>query len=190
MPLATVLLDPPTALAVGSGLALVSYWLIRRHPDAEVLRVGAMGALWGGLYGLAVGWFFFRHPDWMLVYLIDAAKVPLVPAFIAFVLVCVAHGAFGALAVGTLLARGKKRFAWLVALGALGTLVAVSLLQGAQYAVVGTHAEYLAGTAPALPTVPGFTAGLIVSSIIAAGGAVLLLIVQLKRTLHARDRSR
>jgi hypothetical protein len=146
-PLATVLLDPPTALLFGCALALVSSKLILRNPRGEVLRTGLIGAGWGAFYGLAVAWFFFRQPDWMLVYLKDARQVALVPAFVVFLLLLAAHGAAGGLAGAALLSSGRKALAWALTLGAMATLGAGFWLQWQQYFLLGTYEQFHQGQA-------------------------------------------
>lgn len=152
--LSTVLLDPPTALLFGSVAALASSKLISRSPETEVWRTALIGGGWGGFYAVCVGYMYFNAPDWMLVYLKDARDVSLVPSFLGFAAVVALFGFLGALAGAELIARKRQNFAWLLVVGALGTLAACFWLQWAQYVVIGTRAEYLAGTATAFTASP------------------------------------
>lgn len=145
--LATVLLDPPVALAFGCLVALASSRLIARAPEREIGRTVAFAAGWGAFYGLGVAWFYFTYPDWMLAYLKDAREVALVPSYLIFLAVTMAHGAMGGLVGAIAIARGKRGWAWAMLALALGTYAGVFWLQWRQYFEFGTYAEYVAGRA-------------------------------------------
>ncbi len=145
--LATVLLDPPTALLAGAVLALVSSKLIALQPEREALRTTWLGAAWGVFYAGCVGWLFFTEPDWMLAYLKDAREVSLLPAFIVFAALCAAHGAFGALAVSAFIARGRLMLGVALTVAAVAVVGAVFWLQWQQYFVIGTFEAYYRGDA-------------------------------------------
>jgi hypothetical protein len=150
-PLATVLLDPPTALVVGGVIALASPALILRDPSLHLLRTALLGGAWGVFYGLCVGYEFFVYPDWMLAYLKDAREVALVPTFLAFLVALGVNGAAGAAVVGTLLWRRKTALAWGFTVAATLALGLIFYLHWPTYTRVGTYAEYLAGAAEPLP---------------------------------------
>ncbi len=177
-PLATVLLDPPTALLFGCGVALVSSRLIARNPETEVLRTGLIGAGWGLFYGLCVAWFFFERPDWMFAYLKDAREVSLLPAFIVFVFILVVHGAVGALANAALLVRGRRALAWALTAGAMVTLGGGFWLQGRAYVLVGTWETFHAGQAVALHTDAAMQQAMNVSGAATALSAVALFVLR------------
>lgn len=184
-PLATVILDPPTALLFGAALALVSTRLLRARGEAELSRTIALAAGWSVFYGLCVAWFYFVHPDWMFAYLKDARDVPLVPTYLAFVLVLAVHGAAGAAGAGALILRGKQGWALAVVLGAALTLGMAFYLQGRQYVTLGTYAEYHGGRSDPLPSVERMRVAMNVSAITSALGAVYLFLGQLQRARGA-----
>jgi len=93
LPLATILLDPPTTFMAGAIIALLSTKLIRKSGAVEVWRSATLGAAWAVVYGLAVGWMYFIRTDWMYVYLMDTTNVPLVPTYLAFFVIMLAFGA-------------------------------------------------------------------------------------------------
>src|SRR5687768_16220390 len=112
-PLATVLLDPPTALLFGCALAMVSTRLLRKNPETELARTVKLGSAWAVFYGLCVAYFYFVYPDWMFAYLKDARETPLVPTYVAFVAILAAFGAIGAAATATMIVRGRQGWALL-----------------------------------------------------------------------------
>lgn len=186
--IATVLLDPPTALLFGCLVALVSSRLIARNPDGEIPRTGAFGAAWGAFYALSVGWFFFRYPDWMFAYLRDARDVPLLPAYVVFVLICAAFGAAGALGTAALIRRGMRGAAWAVTFGALLTIGATFYLQLAQYLVVGTFADFWAGRAAPIQSVGPMQVALNVSGAVATAGAAAALVTRFLQSRRGEPR--
>ena len=157
---ATVLLDPPTTLFAGCVLALVCTRLIRRDPEKELRKTMLWALGWSLWYGVCVAWPFFKRPGWMFVYLLDTDKVPLVTAYLLFVIALAAYGVCGALAVGLAVSRGKFGFGVVLTVGSAVTLGAVGLLTADQYAVVGTTAQYLAHTAPKLAQDPSMVIGM------------------------------
>jgi hypothetical protein len=180
MMLATVLLDPPTTLMAGAILALVSMKLLPKGLE-EVWRVGQFAGAWGLVYALSVGWHFFFRTDWMFVYLFDTASVPLVPAYLVFVAICVAFGIVGGLGVGLLLHLRKTAAAWLVSLGAVASLAACFAITLDQYLKVGTTAEYLAGTAKKLTDDGSIMLANNVSPAVFGLTAVGIIVLQIRR---------
>ncbi|HYX91739.1 MAG TPA: hypothetical protein VE782_09260 [Myxococcaceae bacterium] len=176
--LATVILDPPTALLFGCAVALVSGRLISRNPEAEVLRTGMLGAGWSAFYGLCVGWFFFRRPDWMFAYLKDAREVWLIPAYAAFLAVLAVHGGAGGLASAALLRRGRRGAAWALATGALVTLAATFWLQWKQYVSLGSFDEYWSGRAGRLDADPSMQLAMNVSGALSAVSALSVFVAR------------
>lgn len=177
--LATVLLDPPTALLFGLGVALFSTPLLLREPDRQVRLTLLLGAGWSILYGLSVSWFFFARPDWMFVYLLDTRPLPLALLFLVFLFVMGGLGAIGAMAGS--LAVTSRRFAlgWSLAVAALLLTVGLMGLQWSQYTAVGTFAEFHAGKAVPILEAKGFQLWLNVASAIGGGSAVGVLGVRL-----------
>ncbi|MCA3013095.1 MAG: hypothetical protein INH41_11940 [Myxococcaceae bacterium] len=171
-PLATVLLDPPTTFLAGAIISLIGTKLIRRSGAVEVWRSAVLGVAWSAVYGLAVGWMYFIRTDWMFVYLIDTAGMPLVPTYLAFLLILVAYGFAGALAAGHLVQTNRFGAAVGLTVAAAFTLVMLFVLTGAHYVVIGTTREYWAGTAKrlvddaeAMRAVNGITVGTIVGTL-------------------------
>lgn len=179
-PLATVLLDPPTALLVGAALGVVSTRLILHSPEAEARKTILLATAWSVLYGLCVGYFFIKQPDWMLVYLKDSREVSLLPAFLIFLAICAAHGAAGAAATSYLIARGQRRWAWLILAGAVLTVAGVFWLQWRQYFLVGTYAEFHAGAAPRLETLDSMKLSMNVTTVLAGVPGLLIVFARLR----------
>lgn len=173
---ATVLLDPPTALLFGCAVALISARLIAHDPWRETRRTALIGAGWGLLYGLSVGWFFFQRADWMLAYLKDAREVALVPAYVVFLLLLAAHGAFGALANAALLRHGRRDLAWVLTVGAILTLGGGFWLQWRQYFLVGTAEQWQDGTAIPLQADATMQVVMNVTGVVSAGSAIALFV--------------
>ena len=145
--LATVLLDPPVALAFGCLLALASARLIALAPEREVFRTAVWGGAFGLVYGLLVAWFYFTYPDWMLVYLRDTRGAALWPSYLVFLVIIAGHGFLGGLAASLALTHGRRGLAYLALAVGLGTYAGAMWLQWPQYLALGTYAEYMAGQA-------------------------------------------
>lgn len=148
--LATVMIDPPSALLAGCIVGLVSFKLIQRDPEREIIKSAAYGAVWGAVYVCAVSGMYFLYPDWMFVYLRDSKSVPMIPIWIVFLLATVAAGALGALATGVLVSWRRMGFAVALTVGALLFLGLLGWLGATQYLSVGTIEQYASGKAPAL----------------------------------------
>ncbi|MDX2015837.1 MAG: hypothetical protein SFW67_36925 [Myxococcaceae bacterium] len=172
LPMATVLLDPPTTFLAGAIIALIGTRLIRKSGATEVWKSAVFGVAWSVVYGLAVGWMYFIRTDWMYVYLIDTAGMPLVPTYLAFFVILVAFGFAGALATGHLVQTSRLGYAVGLTVAAAFTLVMLFVLTGPHYVVIGTTKEYWAGTAKklvddaeAMRAVNGITIGTILGSL-------------------------
>lgn len=180
-PLATVLLDPPTTLMAGGILAVISTRLISRGGLPEVWRAARFGALFALVYALSVAWFFFQRADWMFVYLADTTRLPLVPLYLAFTFICVGFGVLGTLGVATLLHLGQRALAWLALVSAAASLACTQVLTFDRYAVVGTTAQFLAGTAPKLSDDGKMMVWLNLSPLIFGTLAIAIITVQVRR---------
>lgn len=172
LPIATILLDPPTTFMAGGIIALIGTKLIRKTGAAEVWKTGLLGALWGVIYAVAVAWMYFIRTDWMFVYLIDTSTMPMVPTYLAFFLILVAFGFAGALAVGHLIQQGRLGLAIGLTLAAAFTLIMTGVLTAPHYVAMGTTKEYWAGTAKklvddveAMRAVNGITIGATLASL-------------------------
>ncbi len=180
MTLATVILDPPATLMAGTILALISMKLLPRGLH-EVWRVAQLSAVWSLVYGLSVGWHYFFRTDWMFVYLLDTTSLPLLPTYVLFVAFCVAFGFLGGLGAGLLVHLRKTALAWLMALSTVAAQLACLAISFDQYAVVGTRAEYLAGTAKKLADDSSFMIAQNVSPAIFGLVAVGIIVLQVRR---------
>ncbi len=182
MTLATVIIDPPTALFAGAILSLVSMKLIRTRGQGELWRVAQLSAAWGALYALCVGWFFFNRTDWMFSYALDTSRVPLVPVFAFFVIVCAAWAVLGALGVGALVLlqkTGAALAATALAIGGFALLLYVTL---DQYTHIGTRAEYLAGAAKPIMEDGAWATASNLASAVFGLAAVGIIVLQVRRT--------
>ncbi len=179
--LATVLLDPPSTLIFGCALAALSAKLIRANPALGLKKTVVLSAGWSAWYGLCVAWFFFQRPDWMFVYLLDTAKVPLAPAFIAFWLVLIGYGALGALGTGLLMQQQKTGLGVAASAMAVVSMAFIFAITGDQYVHVGTTAQYVAGNAPALDSDATMKMALNVSGAGIVVGILAVLVLQFKK---------
>src|SRR5688572_29201490 len=176
--LATVILDPATAMIGGAALALFSAQLIWQQPEVELKRTAILGAIWGGWYGVTVGWMYFNYTDWMLVYLIDAKTISVPLTYALFFAILVLHGGLAALGVGALVMHRKLGVAIAVTVGILITQGALMALQGHAYAHIGTFDEYHAGAAKELAQVPGAATGMTIAGIMAAPPPIIAVVVR------------
>ena len=185
MPLVTVMLDPPSALLFGCAIATVSMKLIRANPAAALKKTVLISAAWSAWYGVCVGWFFFMRPDWMFTYLIDTAKVPLVPAFLVFWAALVGYGVVGALGTGLLVQQQKPGLAIAATPRSALFFGLLLLISNPAYVKVGTFAQYWAGSAPAVEADPTMQTALAVSGAGIGFGVLVSLVVQLKKAKAA-----
>jgi len=146
-----------------------------------VWRVGQLSAVWGFVYAISVGWWFFFRTDWMFVYTLDTSSLPLVPLYLLFLFICTAWAALGGLGVAVLVHLKK---------GALGVAAFAAALLGwglflfmtlDQYTHVGTRAEYLAGTAKALSDDSNWLMASNVTTLIIAIPSIAILVMQVRR---------
>ncbi|MBK7863759.1 MAG: hypothetical protein IPJ65_35175 [Archangiaceae bacterium] len=176
--LATVILDPTTALIGGAAIAVFSTRLIQKSPELELKRTAILGALWGLWYGLTVGWMYFNYTDWMLAYLVDAQKLSVPLTYVVFVAVLVLHGFLAALGVGALVLARRLGVAIAVLVAFIVVNFLIMALQGHAYTHVGTFAEYAANTAKEMSNEPRAQLGMTVAGILAALGGVPALVVR------------
>jgi hypothetical protein len=176
--LATVILDPTTAMVGGAALALFSAQLIKKSPELELKRTALLGAGWGLYYGLTVSYMYFNYTDWMLVYLVDAKTISIPLTWALFMALLVLHGYLAALGVGALVMHGKLGPAIAVGVGVGITNLALMALQGHAYNHIGTYAEYHAGTAPELAQAPAAQLAMTIAGALAAPGAIVAIVVR------------
>ena len=112
----------------------------------------ALAAVGYGLwYALSVGWATVRAPDWMLNYFVPAEQLSLPLVHLVFVVCALLAAVSGHTLTAVFLQRGQGGRAFLVLLTGAFCLFGLWGLTLDRYLHVGTHAEYLAGTAPLLP---------------------------------------
>ncbi len=183
--IATVLLDPPSALLFGTALSVVSMKLIRANPEAAITKTVAISAAWSAWYGVCVGWFFFMRPDWMFTYLIDTAKVPLIPAFLVFWAALIGYGVVGALGAGLLVQQKKTGLAIASVVMSAAFFGLLLFISNPAYVKVGTFAQYVAGAAPGVEADPAMQTAMTVSGIGIGLGVLASLVVQFKKAKAA-----
>lgn len=176
--LATVILDPATAMIGGAGLALFSTKLIQLKPEQELKRTALLGALWGGWWGLTVAWMYFNYTDWMLVYLLDSQRISVPLTYLVFLAILVLHGFVAALGVGALVMHQRLGLAIAVTAGIIATNLLLQAVQWDAYNHIGTFAEYHAGTAKELPQVPRAAMGMTVAGLLAAPVGIGALVMR------------
>lgn len=152
MLLATVVIDPPSVIALGAIFTLFGARSI--VAGAPLKRSVLIGAAVGGWMGLCFGNHSFKYPAWMLCYLVDPKDLPTAVWYPPFLAVMIASGAIGAYFAHKFIAQGKRaRALWLAA----GMLVLWLLLFGVtlkRYLVIGTFEEFWAGKALPLAAQP------------------------------------
>ncbi|HUJ28548.1 MAG TPA: hypothetical protein VLW85_21145, partial [Myxococcales bacterium] len=74
MLLATVVIDPPSVVALGAIFTLFTSRSIAA--GAPLKRSVSVGAFVGGWMGLCFGMMAVKQPAWMLVYLVDPRALP------------------------------------------------------------------------------------------------------------------
>lgn len=183
--LATLLVDPQTALLAGSIIPLVMTRLIRQQPEVEGKAAVRWGALWGLGYTLSVTYMYFNAADWMFGYLVDTRDFPLVPFWFVFLGGCVFSGAAGAAATTHFIKEGKMVAAGLCVVGAMVTLAVVWIPHWDSYSHIGTLAEWKAGTAPLSPGTGSSPFGLSLGGGLTTAYSIALLAYLIRKSLRA-----
>ncbi|MDF1562388.1 MAG: hypothetical protein P1V51_05050 [Deltaproteobacteria bacterium] len=149
---ATVLIDFQTAFPVGVLLVLFARRQIESEQVAGFTRYVRAGAIFGLIYGLAVGYWCFAYPDWMWGYAVDAAAWPTLWWYPGFVLALGIVGGAGSWMAQALIARG--RFWWALGVGLFGAwlLISVWAMTFDEYMNLSTYADWHA--IPRGPTMP------------------------------------
>ncbi len=152
MLLATVVIDPPSVIALG---AIFTLFAARAVVAGSPLRrsVG-VGAFVGGWMGLCFGGPAFKYPAWMLCYLVDPQKLPTAVWYPIFLAVMIGSGALGAYLAHRFIGRGEKRKAIWLAAGMLLLWLALFGLTLRRYLIVGTFDEWAQGRAQPLAAQP------------------------------------
>lgn len=183
--LATLLVDPQTALIAGSILPLIMMRLIRQQPEVEFRRAVALGASWGFVYGLAVSYMYFNYADWMFAYFIDTTKFPLVPFYFVFLGSLTFCGGASAALGASLIRDGRTALAFLAVGGALLTLAVVQIPHFETYSHICSLAEWKAGTCAPMPGTGNAPMGLNIGFGITALYSVAVIVHTVRRVLKA-----
>src|SRR5881394_1231982 len=92
--LATVVIDPPSVVALG---AIFTLFTARSVAAGAALRRSVLiGAAVGGWMGLCFGVMAVLQPAWMLVYLVDPRNLPAAVWYPFFLAAMIASGSIGA----------------------------------------------------------------------------------------------
>jgi hypothetical protein len=185
LPFATLLVDPQTALLAGTIIPLVGIKLIRLQPELEGARAVRIGAMWGVMYTLGVSYMYFVHTDWMLGYLVEKEKVPLIPLWFIFLAANALCGAAGAAVSTHCIKNGSAALAVLSVLGAVAALGVVWIPHWDSYSHIGTYAEWKAGIAAPMPGPPSAALGLNIGGAITAVVSIALIVHTLRRAARA-----
>ncbi len=179
----TVLIDPASAFVIGAVSVVLAAPMIRRQGQGGwYAALGPCFTAW--LTGI-FGFMFFRYPDWMFCYLIEARTVHLWRLYPIFVAVMVGSAAAGsALAVRQVLDRRLGRAVGLVVVGVAiwGLLFALTF---DQYMHLGSTLEYQAGVAKAISSDREFQTAMTLAGLavgIPGAGIALMLVFEAWRT--------
>mgnify|MGYP001169565897 CR=1 FL=1 len=143
----TFIIDPPFLFTAGCLLAFVSRrQLVARKPNpfglSAWVTVGFALFFWA-----SVTWFVVHAPDWMLSYFIPASEVPLFWAHGLFAVALVVASLSGHTLTATMLQRSSLVGAVCCVLAGLALWGGLWILTLDRYMVVGSHADFVAGTA-------------------------------------------
>ena len=152
MLLATVVIDPPSVVALGAIFTLFASRSILA--GAPLRRSVLTGAFVGGWMALCFGVMAVKQPAWMLCYLADPRRLPTGVWYPIFVAVMIASGAIGAFAAHRFIAAGKRRGAVLLAAGMLALWLVLFAVTFKRYVPIGTFDEFWAGKARPLAEQP------------------------------------
>ena len=152
MLLATVVIDPPSVVALG---AIFVLFMSRSIAAGSPLRRSVLvGGFVGGWMALCFSFMGFKYPGWMLVYLIDPKSLPAALWVPLFVLVMTGCGALGGFLAHRFLAAGRRAAAFAV-VGISGAIwIALFAVTMQRYVRFGSYEEWNAGTARLLSEQP------------------------------------
>lgn len=183
LPLATILVDPQTALIAGAIIPVLMAKLIRLQPELESAKAVKLGAAWGAGYCVSVSYMYFTYSDWMFGYMLDTKDFPLVAFWPVFFGACAFSGAAAA-AVGAYFVRTDRLpLAVLCVLGAVTALAVVWIPHWHSYSHIGTFAEYRAGTASPLPGTGTAPIGLNAAGALIAIPSVVMIVNIIRRSM-------
>ncbi|SRR5260221_14731422 len=152
MQLATVIIDPPSVIALG---ALFTIFAARSIAAGRPLRRSVLvGAFVGGWMGLCFSNHSFKYPAWMLCYLVNPKDLPTAVWYPVFLAMMIGSGALGAYLAHGFIVQGKKRNAIALAAGMLLLWAALFLILLQRYLVIGSFEDWTAGRALPLAAQP------------------------------------
>src|SRR6267142_5511514 len=175
MLLATVVIDPPSVIALGAIFTLFAARTIAA--GAPLKRSVLVGAFVGGWMGICFGNHAFKYPAWMLVYLADPKNLPTAVWYPVFLAVMTGSGALGAYFAHRFIAQGKRSRALWLAAGMLVLWLALFALTFKRYVVLGTFDEYWSGKALPLAVQPAVIRDFNLISVLTAVPLVTLLVL-------------
>ena len=152
MLLATVVIDPPSVVALG---AIFVLFMSRSVAAGAPLRRSVLtGAFVGGWMGLCFGVMAVKQPAWMLVYLVDPRALPVTAWYPVFLAVMIGSGALGGLWAHRFIAAGRRKAAMALAGAMLLLWLALFAVTLQRYLHIGTYEEFFAGRARVLAEQP------------------------------------
>ena len=184
--LATVVIDPPSVVALG---AIFTLFMSRSiAAGAPLKRSVSVGAFVGGWMGLCFGLMAVKQPAWMLVYLVDPRALPVTVWYPAFLAVMIGSGALGGLLSHRFIAAGRRRAAMMLAGAMLVLWLALFAVTLQRYLHIGTYDDYFAGRARVLAEQPAVMRDFNLITLVTAVPLVALLafLIWRERTAPAR----
>ena len=152
MLLATVVIDPPSVIALGAIFTLFAARSVAA--GAPLRRSVLIGAFVGGWMGLCFGNHAFKYPAWMLCYLADPKDLPTAVWYPVFLAMMIGSGALGAYLAHRFIAQGRKRDALVLAASMLILWLVLFGVTLKRYLVIGSFADWQAGRALPLSAQP------------------------------------
>ena len=152
MLLATVVIDPPSVVALGAIFTLFASRTI--VAGAPLKRSVLTGAFVGGWMGLCFGVMAVKQPAWMLCYMADPRSLPAAVWYPIFLAVMIASGALGAYFAHRFIARRRRGAALGLAAGMLVLWLALFAITLKRYIPIGTYEEFWSGRARPLSEQP------------------------------------
>ncbi len=179
MTLATVVIDPPSVVALGGIFTLFAARSIAA--GMPLRRSVLVGAAVGGWMGICFGNHAFKYPAWMLCYLVDPKQLPTVVWYPSFLAAMVGSGAIGAFVAHRFIAHGRRRSALLFVAAMLVVWLALFALTLKRYLVIGTFDEFWSGRARPLAQQPAVVRDFNLVTVATAVPLLVLLAVVIRR---------
>jgi len=138
----TVPIDFPTVFAIGALVAISAHRQIYAEQVGVFSRYVKAGALFGFVFGIAVGWMCLYYPDWMWVYGLPIREWPFWFWYPAFVVGLTLAAASGTIIAQAFISQGKLGMAVFTGLLGLFVLGVFWTLTFEQYTHLSTYAEW------------------------------------------------